>query len=235
MRIWRVRKRIEIPGKDVLLTEPSAQLGFAQFEQRRPHVQDSGPRRAAEPFQRSRDDEVDSARLDIEGKQSHTLRDIDADQRAHAPAVGGERLEIASIRGRRGHGRQQRDPHVRGPVCDEIFFPHPGFPRTQGHGVEDETVPRGHAGEQKVQARETVGRDENSTLRTVLAGKRVDHRVERGRDILRTRERSLGCVDEEEAKRKVLSIAARHWRGFGVYVDSTLQTSWRVAVRLLAN
>src|SRR5579862_9818968 len=45
----------------------------------------------------------------------------------------------------------------------------------------------------------------------------------------------LGCVDEEEAKRKVLSIAARHWQGFGVYVDSTLQTSWRVAVRLLAS
>jgi hypothetical protein len=41
----------------------------------------------------------------------------------------------------------------------------------------------------------------------------------------------LGRVDEEEAKQKALSIAARHWQKFGFYIDDTLRVSWRVAVR----
>src|SRR5882724_6879541 len=109
----------------------------------------------------------------------------------------GQRIEIASIRGRRGHARQQRDPHVRGPARDEILLPYPGFSRTQGHGIEDETMSRGHAGEQEMQARETIRCDEQSTLRTVMAGKRIDQRVEGGRDVLRTRERSLACIDQD--------------------------------------
>ena len=141
---------VEIPGKRIVLREPSAGFRLKFQHEGLVHVEHPGARRSAHPFQACRHHEINLRVHRVERDQPGGLGDVHTNQAAHFTPMGDKRRQVDAGGSRRCHPGDQSEADIASPPRHEIVSFGPGLPRALRHGIQGEAHLRRQSRQQEM-------------------------------------------------------------------------------------
>ena len=158
-------------------------------------IQNPRPRRAAHPFERGGDGEINFRRVHVKGQKPRRLGDIHPDQAAHPTAMRHHLGQVDAVRGCGRHPCQQRQADIRRPIVQKILILDMSRPLTQRHGFQRKATAFGQALQQKVVRGEAIRPHQHLAPLEMPGRQRGQKRVKGLRDAFKGRGRPFRRVD----------------------------------------